>query len=103
MSWLYDQKRPKKAGDVDKNAWGFLCAYCGNTFQNDQQQLDDHLDSPKYTMCKGVNDKFDKEKAIEKGIFITPQQREEMLNQERKPDPENDEVLRSRKRRGIEA
>lgn len=101
MAWLYDVK-DKKTGNRsgnDPNDWGYLCGFCLNTFQSDEQQLADHQNSPKHTMCKGVNDKFNKDLAIERGVYITPQERKERLKEVVKPDPEFDEVILSRKRK----
>jgi len=72
LSWLYD-KNPQKqglTGKKDPNDWGYMCGYCKNTFQSDQEQLIEHGKSPKHTMCKGVNDKFDKELARSRGLYV---------------------------------
>lgn len=96
MSWLYD-KRPLEKGDKkNKDDWGFMCGYCKNTFQSDKQQLDDHLNSPKHTMCKGENDKFDKQLAIERGIYVD---KRKTPTPPIERDPEYDEVILSRKRK----
>jgi len=98
MSWLYD-KKPQAIGDKkDKHDWGLMCGFCKNTFQNDEEQYEEHIKSPKHTMCKGVNDKFNKQLAIERGIYIDKSKEKPKVDV---PDPEYDEVLISRKRKEL--
>ncbi len=69
MSWLNDVKpygqNPKLSKRKD---FGFLCGYCNNSFFGDKQQLDDHQNAGKHKMCKGKDDVYDKELAIERGL-----------------------------------
>ena len=73
MSWLYD-KKPQKFGGIDgkrdPDDWGYMCGYCKNTFQGDLEQYNEHMKSAKHTMCKGVNDKLDKELARSRGLYV---------------------------------
>ena len=60
MSWLRDVK-PQKARELEKRKeWGYMCGYCSNSFFGDMQQLEDHQ-NVETGMCKGKDDKFDKE------------------------------------------
>jgi len=68
MSWLTDVK-PKERRELEKRKeWGYMCGYCHNSFFGDLQQLEDHQNSEKHTMCKGENDKYNKELAKERGL-----------------------------------
>jgi len=60
MSWLQDVKTKKQRALEDREVSGFFCGYCSNRFSGDLQQLHDHQNAGKQ-MCKGVDDKFDKE------------------------------------------
>ena len=96
MSWLYD-KRPLEKGDrKNKDDWGLMCGYCKNTFQADEEQYDEHMDSPKHTMCRGENHKFNKQLAIERGIYVDKSKQKPIVDV---CDPEYDEVILSRKRK----
>ncbi len=69
MSWLTDVKPYGQNTKLPKRkAWGFLCGYCNNSFFRDKQQLDDHQKVGKHKMCKGVDDVYDKELAIKRGL-----------------------------------
>lgn len=69
MSWFTDVKPfGQKSKLPTRKDWGFICPYCSNVFFGDRQQLEDHQNVGKHQMCKGENDKYDKELAIERGL-----------------------------------
>jgi len=61
MSWLTDVQSPKARELEKRKGWGYICGYCSNAFEGDSLQLDEHQNAGKHKMCKGVDDKFDKE------------------------------------------
>ena len=68
MSWLRDVKSPKARALEKRRDFGFMCGYCSNSFFGDLQQLDDHQNAGKHKMCKGKDDVYDKELAIQRGL-----------------------------------
>lgn len=71
MSWLTDTKPFSQNSKKEKRRdWGFLCGYCNNSFFCDMQQLEDHQKVGEHKMCKGENDKYDRQLAIERGLRV---------------------------------
>jgi len=79
MSWLRDVKSSKQRSLEQRKDWGYMCGYCSNSFFADLNQLEEHQ-NVETGMCKGKDDKYDKELAIERGIHYVKDNKGEIKN-----------------------